>query len=85
MNYLDQSTETSVQIKFGSGKVLFDVNNPVRNDFEASVVFSSQTYTIKAISNSQAPPLQQAHKVSHSPILKEEQKSEEKQCGLSTY
>ena len=85
MNYLDQSTETAIHIKFGSGRVLFDVENPVKKDFEASVVFSAQTYVIKASSNSHELPVQQVHKVSHSPILKEEYKSEEKQCGLSTY
>ncbi len=41
MNYFDQSTETIIQIKFGSGKVTFDVANPVKNDFEASVVIST--------------------------------------------
>ena len=85
MNYLDQGIETAIHIKLGSGRVLFEVENPVKKDFEASVVFSSQTFVIKASSNSQELPAQQAHKVSQSPILKEEYKSEEKQCGLSTY
>ena len=85
MNYLDQSTETSIHIRLGSGKVLFEVDNPVKKDFEASVVFSAVTYVIKASSDGRDLQGQPSHKVSHSPILKEEYKSEEKQCGLSTY
>ena len=75
MNYLDQSTETSIHIRLGSSKVLFEVDNPVKKDFEASVVFSAVSYVIKASSDSRDLQTQPSHKVSHSPILKEEYKS----------
>ena len=48
----DLNQETCISIKFGFGRVKFEVENPRSTNFESSVVIGSQTYVIKVGSDS---------------------------------